>query len=158
MQSHWTCSIKTKEMLLAQILCTSRGHDLSMPSERQYLNTVSIASKFCKLNSRSTSCTLCLRIWSRTLGFSSSFSTLAMIASANSFCWRCLTCASYRTHESRAVLASCASAVFCSSSKACASNLAVSYHISHIHQPYLNDTPSTPRTKPLWCQSLRSSP
>ncbi len=39
----------------------------------------------------STSATLCWRICCKTLGFSNSFCTLAMMLSASSFCWRCLT-------------------------------------------------------------------
>lgn len=44
-----------------------------------------------KSNLRSTSVTLWSRICLRTLGFSSSFSILAMMDSASSRCWRALT-------------------------------------------------------------------
>lgn len=77
----------------------------------------------------STSATLCCRICCRTLGFSNSFWILPMIESASSLCCLCLTCPSYLTHESRTCFASRAKAVFCSSSKACASSLAVSFKL-----------------------------
>ena len=78
-------------------------------------------------NLLSTSLTLCCRICCSVLGFSSSFMTFPMTVSASSFCCLCLTCPSYRTHESRTCLASCTRAVRCSSSNTSASRRAVSW-------------------------------
>src|ERR1700722_17316149 len=91
----------------------------------------------------STSATLCCKICCRTFGFSSSFEIFAIIVSANSFCCLFLTCPSYLTHESRTVFASAARAVFCSSAKASASSLAVSYFVS-VMKPLLHWTISLP--------------
>ena len=74
----------------------------------------------------STSATLCCRICCRVFGFSNSLVILLIIDSANSRCCLCLTCPSYRIHESNTDLASEAKEVLCSSSKALASRLAVS--------------------------------
>lgn len=106
-----------------------------------------------KSDSLSTSATLCCRICCSTLGLSSSFCTLAMMLSASSFCWRCLTWLSYRTHESSTLLASAASAVRCSSSYAWASSLAVSWRASQpwVHlQPARRLAPQSPAGNPPW--------
>jgi hypothetical protein len=91
----------------------------------------------------STSATLCCKICCRTFGFSSSFEIFAIMVSANSFCCLFLTCPSYLTHESRTVFASAARAVFCSSSKASASSLAVSYSVVSHETPASLDDLST---------------
>ncbi len=120
---HW---YKGKSRVLKQLYPTHRPS--IEPWKRRFLGSQvsSSCAKLKKSDSLSTSATLCCRICCSVLGLSSSFCTLAMMLSASSFCWRCLTWLSYRTHESSTLLASAASAVRCSSSYAWASSLAVS--------------------------------
>ena len=113
---------------ISQLIDVEEGRfTATMPWPTQFLDTISQSNHLYEISDLlSTSATLWSRICLRTFGFSSSFSILAMTASASSRCCLCFTCPSYRTHESRTARASWAIAVFCSNSYALASSWAVS--------------------------------